>query len=51
MMNKFQKEVIKRRRIVIKAVGLGDWSLRFLTILVRNRLKKDIQEGITTKFK
>lgn len=28
MMNKFQKEVVKRRKKVVKVVGLGDWSLR-----------------------
>lgn len=50
MMNKLQKEVVKRRKKVVKVVGLGDWSLRFLTKLIRNRLKKDIQDGIIQDF-
>ena len=50
MKNKFQKEVVKRRKKVVKVVGLGDWSLRFLNKLIINRLKKYIQYWIIQDF-
>ena len=47
-MNKFQREVIKRRKRALKIVGLGDLTFRHFTRLVRMKLKQDLKMGVVS---
>ena len=47
-MNRFQKEVVRRRKKVLKIVGIGTLTKRQFETLIKEKLKDDIKTG---KFK